>query len=137
MRRSCRWTVTGNYDEGLVEVRKQRMKSKAMKLKINVPAATSLGVALLFVLGGAGCASSGNHAMVSHCAQCLTVGAQSNSQDSLAQDQSWRFSRASAVSPLGDAPAESDLALTREWLAEGQYPCAGCAAGVAQTASVR
>ena len=129
--------VTGSYGDGLAEVRKQRMKSKAMKLKINVPAATSVGVSLLFVLGGAGCASSGNHAMVSHDAQGLTGGAQHSSQGSLAQNQSWRFSRASAVSPLGDAPAESDLALTREWLAEGQYPCAGCAAGMAQTASVR
>lgn len=129
--------VTGKYDDGLAEVRKQRMKSKAMKLKINVPAATSLGVALLFVLGGAGCASSGNHAMVSHDAQCLTGGAQHSSQGSLAQYQSWRFSRPSAVSPLGDAPAESDLELTREWPAEGQYPCAGSVAGMAQTASVR
>ena len=129
--------AAGNRDDWLAKVRKQRMKCKAMKLKINVPAATSVGVALLFVLGGAGCASSGNHAMINHDAQCLTGGAQPNFQGSLAQNQSWRFSRASAVSPLGDAPAESDLELTREWPAERQYPCAGCVAGNVQTALVR
>jgi hypothetical protein len=75
--------------------------------------------------------------MVSHDAQGLTGGAQHSSQGSLAQNQSWRFSRASAVSPLGDAPSESDLELTREWPAEGQYPSASSVAGMAQTASVR
>ena len=129
--------VTGNYYDWLAKVRKQRTKNKAMKLKINVPAATSLGVALLFVLGGVGCASSGNHAMINHDAQCLTGGAQPNSRGSLAQYQSWGFPRASAVSLLGDAPAESDLELTREWPAERQYPCAGCVVGNVQTALVR
>jgi hypothetical protein len=89
-----------------------------MKRKTNVPAVTLLGGALLLCLGGAGCAASGDHARLDHATQCRAGGDSSNFKASLAQHQSWAFPAGSVVSPLGDAPGERDLELTREWPAE-------------------
>jgi hypothetical protein len=104
-----------------------------MKTKRLVPAVTALGVALLAVLGGAGCASSSNHASITHENECLTAAVVGAPRENLGQYPTWRFPRGSVVSPLGDAPSESDWGLTSETLAQPYAPCADGAVSVAQT----
>lgn len=108
-----------------------------MNVKMLIPAVTTLGVAILAVLGGAGCASSGHHARVTHDADCLTAAVSGAPRENLGQYPTWRFPRVSVVSPLGDAPHESDLGLMSERPAQDPSPCAECAVSFAQAGLTR
>lgn len=107
------------------EVLRQRLSVDAMKLKIRVSAAISVGVGILFILAGTGCSSAGGRAMVNHDAQCLT------------HSQCLGFAHGTAVSPLGDAPFERDLELTRGLSTSGRAPCVACVAELGQASLAR
>ena len=108
-----------------------------MKLKLHVSTVTRLYAGILCILASAGCASSGSHALNGHEAQCLSGVVRPISRDSLGHYQLLSFTRGSAVSPLGDAPSESDWDLIRQLSAERRGPCLGCVAASEQTGSVR
>jgi len=108
-----------------------------MKLKIRVSTAMSIGVGILCILGGAGCSSSGSHALLTHDAQCLAGDARLNSRAGLTRYQTLGFTHGSAVSPLGDAPCERDLELTWELSINRRAPCVACVAELGQTGLAR
>lgn len=109
----------------------------AMKMKIRFSTVTCLGVGLLCILAGAGCTSSGSHALNSHDTQCLTGESRPVNRESLAHYQGLGFTHGSVVSRLGDAPSESDWDMTRGLPTELGTPGVDQVAGIGQTGASR